>query len=1040
MIWNFCIRRPILTVVVFLVITIFGVYGYQQMPVREYPDIAFPVVNVSVVLRGADPEVIETEVVEPLEEELNTIEGVKTIRSTSREDVGTVTVEFELYRDIDIAAQDVRDRVGRARPAMADGIEEPIVRKVDPDARAVMWIALTGNERWDPVRLTAYAENFIKERLEGLPGVGQIQIGGERRYAVRIRLDPLKLAGHGLTVHDVVRTIRNENVDIPSGRIESEMREFLVKTQGQFAAAGPFNDLILAYREGAPVRLSDVGQAVDGVENDRTAARFMGQPAVGLGVVKQSDANMVALVEKVRQRMTAIAKDFPPGLQYRIASDDSQYVSENIGDLLRTILLATALVVAVILVFLGTYRGTLITSIAIPASLLGGFAVIYYLGFSLNVLSMLGLILVIGIVVDDAIVVLESCFRHMEKGAQARPAARTGTTEIAFAAIANSLSLAAVFIPVAFMPGLIGRFFFEFGLTVAATLFFSTFTALTLTPMLCSRYLVRPDPAHTPRWQRWTETALQRAESLYQRLLRAALRHPWVTVLLGAAVFASGIALFALLDTEFTPSVDRGEFVVSFETVEGASLAATDQYARRIEAVFATVPEIRSYFLAVALGRGGPGQVNQGISFVRLTHRRERARSQQAVMQSVREKIAALTGVRAYVLEPGGPLGAEAPLQLVLKHPDLERLAAQQETIMGWMRAQPEYVGINTDTRLDRPEIRVHIDRDRAAQMGVSVRTISDTMRFMFGDPQVSTIDRGGERYEVITEISAESALPSTLFSLYTRNGSGRMVPLESLVRLEEGVGPSEIHHYNRGRAVTVSAQNPPDTTLGAALDKLQARLAETLPPAFETTVTGRARDFRESFFYLTVTIGFSILFVYLILSAQFESFLHPFTILLTLPLAAVGASGALYLLGMTLNIFSFIGLILLVGLVTKTGILLVDYANVLRARGLEREEAVREAALTRFRPVIMTATSSVLGMLPVALGYGAGGNARAPMGVVIALGNFVSTALTLLVIPVAYVLLSRLQEFLAGRRRLLLWLTLAVAVSGAAAATLWWW
>ncbi|HHP7233752.1 MAG TPA: efflux RND transporter permease subunit [Desulfobacterales bacterium] len=1040
MIWNFCIRRPVLTVVVFLAIAIFGIYGYQQLPVREYPDIEFPVVNVSVVLRGADPEVIETEVVEPLEEELNTIEGIKTIRSTSREEVGTVTVEFELYRDIDIAAQDVRDRVSRARPEMADDIEEPIVRKVDPDARAVMWIALTGNERWDPVRITEYAENNIKERLEGLPGVGQIRIGGERRYAVRIQLDPLKLAAYRLTVQDVVNTIRNENVDIPSGRIESEMREFLVKTQGQFSAAQPFNDLILAYRDNAPVRLSEVGRAVDGVENDRTVARFVGEPSVGLGVVKQSDANLVALVERVRNRMQAIGNDFPPGLQYTIASDDSQYVRENIRDLLRTIFLATALVVAVILFFLGTFRGTLITSLAIPTSLLGGFAAIHYFGFSLNVLSMLGLILVIGIVVDDAIVVLESCFRHMEKGAASRPAARTGTTEIAFAAIANSLSLAAVFIPVAFMPGLIGRFFFEFGLTVAVTVFFSTFTALTLTPMLCSRFLVRPDRQHPPRWQRWTESAFGAFESIYRRILNVALRHLWVTVFIGAAAFAGGLYLFALLDTEFSPSVDRGEFVVSFETVEGASLRATDRYARKIEQIFSEIPEIRTYFLAVALGRTGPGQVNQGISFVRLTHRGQRQRSQQAVMQHVRDRIAGLTGVRAFVLEPGGPLGAEAPLQIVLKNPELDQLAQQQAQVMAWMRREPEYVGVNTNTRLDRPEVRVRIDRDRAAEMKVSVRTISETLRFIFGDPQISTIDRGSERYEVITEIAAEKTVPATIFRLYTRNGAGQMIPLESLVRIEEAVGPSEIHHFNRSRSVTLSAQNPPGVALGPALSKLQAQLAQTLPADFETTITGRAQDFRESFFYLTVTIGFSVIFVYLVLSAQFESFLHPFTILLTLPLAAVGASGALYVLGMTLNIFSFIGLILLVGLVTKTGILLVDYANVLRARGSRIEEAARQAAHIRFRPVIMTATSTVLGMLPIALGFGAGGNARAPMGVVIALGNFVSTALTLLVIPVAYILLSRLQRALSRHRSVRVSLIAATLGIGVVAGLWWWW
>ncbi|MGB5984624.1 MAG: efflux RND transporter permease subunit, partial [Desulfobacterales bacterium] len=505
-------------------------------------------------------------------------------------------------------------------------------------------------------------------------------------------------------------------------------------------------------------------------------------------------------------------------------------------------------------------------------------AAIYYLGFSLNVLSMLGLILVIGLLVDDAIVVLESCFRHMEQGAASRPAARTGTTEIAFAAIANSLSLGAVFIPVAFMPGLIGRFFYEFGLTVALTLFFSTFTALTLTPMLCSRFLVTPDRDHQPRWQRASDRAFSFAESIYRRILDAALSHPWITVFTGLVLFGVGLFVFSLLDTEFSPSVDRGEFVVSFETVEGASLDATDRYGRQIEALFSQIKEIQSYFLAIGLGRSGPGRVNQGISFVRLTPRGERERSQQAVMQALREKIGGLPGVRAFVLEGGGPLGAEAPLQLVLKNPDLAALAERQQVLMAWMQQAPEYVGINSNTRFNRPEVRVRINRQQAAELGISVRTIAETLRYLFAQPAISTIDKQSERYDVITELMEDETVPTAILRLYTRNGSGAMIPLESVVRIEEGIGPSEIHHFNRGRSVTLSAQTPPDTPLGPALDKLQAHLTRSLPAEFETVVTGQAQDFRESFFYLTLTIGFSILFVYLVLSAQFESFLHPFT------------------------------------------------------------------------------------------------------------------------------------------------------------------
>jgi hydrophobe/amphiphile efflux-1 (HAE1) family protein len=1013
MIWNFCIRRPVFTVVIFLALAIFGIYGYLQLPVREYPDVDFPIVNVTVILAGADPGVVETEVVEPLEEQLNTIEGVKEIISSSREEVGSVTVEFELDRNIDVAAQDVRDRVSRARPEMADDIEEPIVRKIDPDARPVVWIALTGDRRWDMVRITEFAENRIKEQLEGLPGVGQIRIGGERRYAVRIELEPQKLASYRLTVQDVAAVIRRENVEIPSGRIESSMREFLVKTEGRFSSAAPFNQLILAYRRGAPVRLADIGRAVDGVENDRTAARFNGAPSIGLGIVKQSDANMVAMVERVQRKLSEIRRNFPPGLTATIAADDSVYVNENIRDLLRTILIATGLVVCVILFFLGTLRGTFITTIVIPTSLLGGLAAMHYLDFSLNVVSMLALILVIGIVVDDAVVVLESCFRHLRSGADPVPAARTGTTEIAFAAIANTLSLAAVFIPVAFTPGLIGRFFSEFGLTVAATVAFSTFTALTLTPMLCSRLLSAATARRPPLLIRAADRLFEFLDSLYRPVLQAALRRRWLTMAVGLTACGAGLWAFSRLETEFIPAVDRGEFVVAFETVEGATLAATDRHAREIETILSRVPEVKSYFLAIALGRTGPGKVNEGISFVRLSHRSQRRCSQKEVMQAVRGRIAELPGLRGYVLEQTGPLGAEAPIRLVLKHSDLEKLARRQEVIMRWMRSQPEYVGVNTNMKLDKPEVRVQIERDRAAELDVSVVEIANALRLIFGDPKISTIDRRSERYDVISQIARRETVPDTINQLHVRSTGGRMLPLAGLVKISEATGPSEIHHFNRGRAATISAQNAPHAPLGAALAKLRTYLDQKLPADFDTALAGTAREFEESFFYLTITLVLAVVFVYLVLAAQFESFLYPFTILMTLPLAGMGVFVPLALWDMSFSIFAFIGLIFLVGLVTKTGILLVDYTNVLVARGLSVRQAVQQASETRFRPVIITASSSILGMLPIAFGFGAGGEARAPMGVVIALGNFVSTALTLLVIPVVYTMLDDLRNLI---------------------------
>jgi hydrophobe/amphiphile efflux-1 (HAE1) family protein len=1017
-IWNFCIRRPVLTIVVFVIIAIFGLYGYTQMPVREDPDVDFPIVSVDVVLLGAEPSVIETEIIEVLEEEINTIEGLKTLTSTARDAVGTITAEFELWRDIDVAAQDVRDRVDRARNDLPDDIEEPIVRKQDPDAQAIMWIALTADERWSMVELSEYADKNIKERLQNVRGVGQILVGGERAYAVRVRLDAARLAAHGVTVQDVVDTIRRNNVDIPAGRVESRQREFVIKVQGQFDAPGPLNDLVITERGGVPVRIADVGEAVDGVENDRQVARFKRTPAVGLGVVKQSDANTVALAEAITERIAEIAESFPPGVTYTIATDNSEFVKESIDDLVTTIFLATGLVVLVVLIFLRSPRSTLITSLAIPTSLLGGMAMMNVLGFSLNNISMLGLILAIGIVVDDAIVVLESSYRHMESGAEPRPATRTGTTEVAFPAIANSLSLAAVFIPVAFTGGLIGRFFYEFGLTVAMTVFASTLTALTLTPMLCSRIL-RYRKRHGRLFE-MSERHLQAIERGYSALLARAFRFKPVTLALGVLALALGISAFTRLPTEFSPSVDRNGFLGIFETPEGATLEETDALARAIEDVYETVPEIKHQFVAVGLSQAGPGKVNNGIVFTKLHPREERERHQAEIMQELRGRLAGIPRGRAFVVErsSSGPISGEA-LQLVLLNPSLDELVDWQDRIMGWMRGQPDYVGVRSDLRVNKPQLSLTIDRDKASQMGISVADISNTLRLLLGEPEVSKIERASERYEVITEvIDAGEMTPAMLDELHVRAGSGELVPLGNIVSFEETIGPSEIHHYNRLRSVTISASNPPGYALGDALDKLTDHVEATLPASFDYEPAGQAKEYRESFYYLSITIVFSVVFIYLVLAAQFESLLHPLTILLTLPLATVGAFGSLWLLGMSFNIYSFIGTIMLLGMVTKNAILLVDYTNVLVARGRDVTEAAREAARVRFRPVLMTAISTMLGMTPIALGFGAGGEARAPLGVAVAMGLFTATALTLLVIPVLYVLLDRAQRALVGLLR----------------------
>lgn len=1020
MIWNLCIKRPVTTVVLFLIAGIFGIYGFLQMPVQENPDVEFPIISVNVVLPGASPAVVESEVIDPLESEINTIEGVRELNSTASEQTGTIIAEFELWRDIDIAAQDVRDAVDRAGRLLPQDAEAPIVRKLEIGAQAIMWIALTGDERWDDVRLTDYAENTVRQQIETVRGVGQIQTGGLRNYAVRIRLDPERLAAHQVTVDEVVQTIQANNVDIPSGRIEGERREFLIQTRGQFAEAAPFNDLIITYRNGSPVRLADVGEAVDDVENDRQLARFSEELTVGLGVVKQADANTVDLAQLVRERMTVVEEAFPPGLEYTIATDNSEFVEENINDLLKTVAIATALVVLVVLSFLRSGRGTIVTVVAIPTSLLIGLAMMSLFGFSINVLTMLGLILVIGIVIDDAIVVLERNFFHIEKGAEPEPAARVGTTEVAFPVVANSLALGAVFLPVAFTGGLIGRFFLEFGVTVAVTVFASTVVALTLTPVLCSRLLKAKTDRPPGAFFRWSENIFAGVEKHYSRILASAFRHRVMTVFAGFAAFAIGILALFNIPSEFAPMEDRASFMIRFETPQGSTLSETDALAREIERELSETEEVQHQFLAIGLAQAGPGQPNEGISFVRLIPREERERHQEEIMQDLRGRLNELPGGRVFVMEGGTAGVGGSPIEVVIQHPSIEELALQQEAVIDWMEERPEtYVGVRTNLELNNPQVDVDIDRDRAGEMGISVAKISNTMRYLFGTTEVSSIERDAERYEVITDVAGRGELtPDVLRDVYLRNSEGGLVSLDNFTSLEETIGPSEIHRFNRMRSATISAQTPPGVPLGDAVDSLETFLGTALPADASYDLGGVSQIFEESFYYLAIAFVLSIVFIYLVLAAQFESFIHPFTIMMALPLATVGAFGGLWLFGLTLNINAFIGMIMLLGLVVKNSILLVDYTNVLKARGLALMEAASQAALARFRAVLMTAISTVLGMMPIALGFGAGGESRMPLGVAVAGGLFGATFLTLLIIPVIYTLVDQAVDTVARRLR----------------------
>ena len=998
--WELSIRRPVLATVFSLVLLLFGSIGYLNLTVRELPDIEFPTVSVMTRLPGASPEVVEKEVTEVIEEAVNTIEGIDTLTSSSVDQVSNVSIRFNLDRNIDLAAQDVRDRVARARYELPEETEEPVVSKVDLDARAILWNSLNA-DRASLRELSHYADSVIKERLQRLPGVGAIQIGGEKRFAIQIRLDADRLAAHQLSVSDVVDALRRENVEIPSGRVEGETREFVVKTEGELPSAQAFEELIITYREGRPVRLREIGSAQEGDEGERSLARFNLRPHVSVGVLKQSNANTVSVARAVRAEVEAIQDDLPPGYHMQVSFDGARFIEESVEEVQETLIIAGLLVILVIFLFLHTPRSALIPAITIPTSLLATFGAMYFLDFTINTLTLLALTLSIGVVVDDAIIVLENAHRHMEGGEPRRLAALNGTNEIAFAAIASTLTLVAVFVPVAFIQGVIGRFFFEFGVTVAIAIVASSFVALTLTPMLCSR-LLAPD---RPRGLLLRfERGLARASARYEEGLSWALDHRGVVASLAAVVLLLCGALFLALGQEFVPPEDRGGFLVALESPEGSTLDYHDRLQFEIEKILDDTPEMRAA-TAFAGASGGRGSTNRGIIFSRLELRGDRSRSQHEVLTELRERFAEIPGIRVFATPFSGlPIGGRGkPLSFVIQNPDFEELAEYTPQMVERLREIPGLTGVDSDLRINKPELRVRIDRDKAASLGVSASEVANTLRILLGGSDVTKFRRGNERYEVNVRLADEDRVTAQdIENLYVRGRNGKLVQLGNLVEVTEDLGPSTLNHYNRRRSVVIDA-NLEDIPLGTALDKVNAVAREILPAGFTTTVSGESKEFEESFDGLIITFLLAIVAVYLVLAGQFESFVHPFTILLALPLALFGAFSLLAILGMTINIYSFIGMVMLIGLVTKNSILLVDYANQSRNRGMDLRSALLSAGRVRFRPILMTAVSTLVGILPVAMGLGAGAESRRPLGVVVVGGIVASTLLTLVVVPVFY-------------------------------------
>ncbi|TIH08550.1 efflux RND transporter permease subunit [Pseudomonas leptonychotis] len=1004
---DICIRRPVFATVLSLIVVLLGLMAYDRLAVREYPNIDVPIVTVNVTYPGASPEIMESQVAQPIEDVLSGIEGLDFVSSISRSENTQITAQFRLGSNSDEAANDVRDRLGRVRGLLPDEIAEPIVQKVEADAQPVIWLAFY-SERYSAMEITDVLERVIKDRLQTIPGVSEVQIRGARTFAMRIWLDPEKLAAHNLTVQDVEDALRRQNVEIPAGRIESQQREFTVLSETDMNTPEQFNQLILDDSRGYLLRLADVGHAEIGAADERSIVRYKGQPAVSMGMIKQATANPLDISDGLAAAMPDVRALLPQGMLMAVANDNSLFIRESIDNVFITIWEAVGLVILIIFIFLRSLRATLIPLVTIPVSLIGAFALMSLMGFTINTLTLLAMVLAIGLVVDDAIVMLENIHRHIEEGMQPLQAALKGSREIAFAVIAMTLTLAAVFAPIGFMQGTTGKLFTEFAWTLAGAVLVSGFVALTLTPMMCA-LLLKPHQAgeRHNRLYNLIEDFLNGLTYRYKHLLAKALS-AWVLVVgvLLLTVVAC-ILLFSGLKSELAPTEDTGTIIGVFNGPDGATIGYTGRYAREIEAAYASIAETNRYMVIA-----GFPTVAQGISFMKLEDWADRSRSQFEIRNELLPKLQDIAGVRAFPVNrpPLGQSARNQPVNFVIRSSmEYSELQGYVDELLSALRDYPGLESLDSDLKLNAPQLKVAVNREQAVSVGTDVATIGRSLESLFGSRQVTRFKQNGEQYDVLVQLQGvDRSSPDDLNRVYVRGRDDSMVQLSNLIEVRETVAPRELNHFNQLRAVTVSANVGSGYTLGEALAHLERTARTVFPAETQYDYTGTSRDFKESSAGIALIFALALAFIFLVLAAQFESFTDPLIILFSVPLSMAGALLALTLFGGTLNIYSQIGLVTLIGLITKHGILIVEFANVLLRQGHELRGAVIEASVQRLRPILMTTGAMVLGSLPLAIATGAGAESRQQIGMVIVGGLLVGTFFTLFVIPTLYMLLRR--------------------------------
>ena len=1006
--YSLSIRRPVLATVFALVILIFGAVGFYFLGVREYPAVDPPVISVTTEYRGASGDVIDSQITEPLEEQINGIDGIRTISSVSREGRSTVTVEFDLGADLERAANDVRDRVSRAQRTLPPDAEPPTVSKSDADAPPIVFLNISSETR-NLMELTEIADKRFKERLQTIQGVSRVDIWGDKTYSMRLWLDPQQLAAYNLTPLDVRRALDRANVELPSGRIEGENIELTVRTMSRLETVEDFQNLILKQSgDGQIVRLKDVGRAEIAPRNQRTQLQRGGVPMVGVVLRPLPGANYIDIVDEFYNRLESIKKDLPGDLELGVGFDNTTPIRDSIDEVQQTIFIAFFLVVLIIFLFLRDWRSTVIPLVVIPIALIGAFFVMYALNFSINVLTLLAIVLAIGLVVDDAIVVLENIYAKIEEGKPPMQAGVEGTREIFFAVIATSVSLVVIFTPIVFLSGLTGQLFKEFGLVIAGAVAISSFVALTLTPMLSSRLLKKQEEHNW--FYRTTEPFFRALTRAYRRSLEAFMRVRWAAwVILLACVALSG-AYWTSLPEELAPLEDRSLLRIFATGREGATYTYMDGYVDKMyDVVNETIPEEhqKSVISVTSPGFGASSSVNSAFMFARLVPPSERDVSQMQYADSLQAAFSRMEGAQTYVSqEPTISVGFSRglPVQYVIQAPNIDALRDVLPTFLDRAREQPELAFVQVDLKFNKPELQVSIDRDKADNVGVSPLDVAQTMQLALAEQRVGYFVRDGEQREVIASVEDEKKdEPLDLKSLYVRTASGDPIPLDNLVSVDEQATPPQIYRFNRYMSATVSARPAPGRTIANGIEAMDRVSQEVLGPQFATTLSGQSRDFQETSNQLLYVFGLAILLIYLVLAAQFESFRDPFTILCTVPLAMVGALFALSVFGATLNIFSKIGMVMLIGLVAKNGILIVEFANQRKAAGLSIREAIEDAAAARFRPILMTALSTTLGVLPIALAFGSAAQSRVPMGLAVVGGLVVGTLFALYVIPAIY-------------------------------------